>query len=205
MSTKRLIVFLTLLTLLAAGCSGTPHQIAAYPQEKTVATYPSHGSYVYNASLELDVRRPDATAERAIDLTEDYGGYLSDSQSWWADGDEQVSLLLMVPAINFEGLYADLQRLGTLTSEHVYARWDGSGDGWNVYSQISLLLRSKASHWPTVSLGSWHPLDTLHQAWNVSATLFGFLFDVLIWIMVVVGPFVLLGLGARQLYLKLRH
>jgi len=205
MSRNRLIVFLAILTLFAAGCAGAPHQIAAYPQEKTVAIYPAPGSYVYNAYLELEVRRPDSTAERSIELTQDYGGYLSDSQSWWADGDEQVSLELMVPAINFEGLYKALQRLGTVTSEHVYARWDGSGDGWSVYSQISLMLHSKSSNWPSISLGSWHPMDTLRQAWNVSTAIFGFLFDVLIWITVVAGPFVLIGLGVRKLYLKLRQ
>jgi hypothetical protein len=206
MSRNRLIVILTLLSLFAAGCAGMPRQIASYPQEKTIAVYPAvHGSYVYNAYLELEVRRPNSTAERAIELTEDYGGYLSDSQSWWTDGDEQDSLELMVPAINFEGLYEALQRLGTLTSEHVYARWDGSGDGWSVYSQISLMLRSQTSHWPSISLVSWHPVDTLRQAWEVSTSIFGFLFDLLIWVVVVVGPFVLIGLGVRKLYLKLRQ
>ena len=141
----------------------------AYPQEKTVASYPSHGSYVYDASLELEIRRPASTAERAIELTQDYGGYLSSSQSWWLDGDEQFSLELMVPAANFDGLYAELQRLGTVTREHVYGRWDGSGDGWSVYSHITLQLRSKTSDWPAISLGNWRPLDTLREAWNVSA------------------------------------
>lgn len=205
MSRNRLIVFLTLLTLFAGGCSGTPRQIAAYPQEKTVASYPSHGSYVYDASLELEVRRPASTAGRAIDVTQDYGGYLSSSQSWWLDGDEQFSLELMVPAANFDGLYAELQRLGTVTREHVYGRWDGSDDGWSVYSHITLQLRSKTSDWPAISLGNWRPLNTLQEAWNVSAAIFGFLFDLLIWVTVVVGPFVLIGLVGRKLYLKLRQ
>jgi hypothetical protein len=110
-----------------------------------------------------------------------------------------------VPAANFDGLYAELQRLGTVTSEHIYSRWDGSGDGWRVYSHITLQLCSKTSDWPSISLGSWHPLDTLRDAWGVTAAIFGFLLDLLIWVVVVAGPFVLIGLGARQLYLKLRQ
>jgi hypothetical protein len=202
---KRLVIFLTLLTLFAAGCSGAPRQIASYPQEKTVAVYPNNGSYVYDAYLEMEVRHPDVTAERAIELTQDYGGYLSNSQSWWLDGEEQFSLELMVPAANFDELYTELQRLGMVTSEHIYSRWDGSGDGWGVYSHITLQLRSKTSDWPTISLGSWRPLDTLREAWGVSAAIFSFLLDMLIWMVVVAGPFVLIGLGARKLYLKLRQ
>lgn len=205
MSRNRFILLITALTLLATGCAGAPHQIATYPQENTVAVYPSQGGYVYNASLEMEVRHPDSTAERAIQLTQDYGGYLSDSQSWWVDGEEQVSLELMVPAINFEALYAEIQRLGDVTSEHVYARWDGSGDGWSVYSQINLILHGKPTRWPSIYMGNFHPLDTLRQAWSVSMTIFGFLFDVLIWVVVVLGPFVLIGLGARKLYLKIRQ
>jgi hypothetical protein len=203
---KQSLVLLILLSLYLAACSGAPKQIATYPQEKPVAAagYPAGGSYVYDAYLELEVRRPESTAERAIDLTQDYGGYLADSQSWWVDGEQQVSLSLSVPAVNFDQLYSALQRLGTVTSEHVYGRWDGSGDGWRITSQITLLLRDSSPRWPRLSLGDWHLLDTLQQAWHVSTSLFGFLLDVLIWALVVVGPFVLIGLGVRKLYLKLK-
>jgi hypothetical protein len=201
---KRWIVPLFVLMLGAAACSGAPKQIATYPQDKPVAASGSYasGSYVYDAHIELGVHRPESSAERAIRLTEDYGGYLVDSQSWWVDGEQQVRLSLRVPAVNFDKLYNSLQRLGTVTSEHIYGRWDGSGDGWRVSSQITLLLRDNSPDWPHISLGNWHLMDTLQQAWHVSTSLFGFLLDALIWALVVVGPFVLIGLGVRKLYLK---
>ena len=204
---KQFLVLLILLNLSLAACSGAPKQIATYPQEKPVAR-PGTPPAAATSMMPTSSWRSGAPSQRprgtAIDLTQDYGGYLANSQSWWVDGEQQVSLSLSVPAVNFDKLYSALQRLGTVTSEHVYGRWDGSGDGWRTTSQITLLLRDSSPGWPRLSLGDWHLLDTLQQAWHVSTSLFGFLLDMLIWALVVVGPFILIGLGLRKLYLKLK-
>jgi Domain of unknown function (DUF4349) len=203
---NRWIVLLLALILSLAACSGAPRQIATYPQEKPLAASGQydHGSYVYDAYIELEVRNPESKAEQAIDLTQNYGGYLSNSQTWWTDGKQQVRLTLMVPVINFDKLYNALPPLGRVARENIYGRWDGNGDGWSTYSQITLLLSASSPDLPRISLGNWHPLDTLRQAWRVSTTLIGFLIDVLVWALVVIGPFVLIGLGLRKLYLKLK-
>lgn len=205
MSRNRTTILFAICVVCLAACSGSPRQIASYAQEKTVATanHPS-SSYIYDAYLEMEVRQPESSAERATELAQDYGGHLDSSQAWWVDGEQQISLELSVPAFNFDRLYAALQRLGTVNREHVYGRWDGDGDGWRIYSQITLELQQRPSAWPRISLGDWHPLDTLQEAWHVTTVLLGFLLDVLIWALVVTGPFILLGLGVRKLYKKVK-
>jgi hypothetical protein len=208
MSHNRLITCLALLSLLAASCAGTPRQIASYPKEEpvTLSTYPNlPETYTYDAYLELESHYPDSSASRAIKLTEEYGGYLVDSRSWWVDEEEHINLVLRVPAANFDKLYGELLLLGDEISEHIYGTWDGRGDGWSIYSQISLQIHPKQSVLEGISLGRWRPVDTLQKAWSVSTSIFGFLLDALIWLVVVVGPFVLIGLGIRKLVLKVRH
>ncbi|MBN2550223.1 MAG: hypothetical protein JXB15_13755 [Anaerolineales bacterium] len=51
----------------------------------------------------------------------------------------------------------------------------------------------------------WNPGRTLRSALGVFLSIFGFLADIIIWLLVVVGPFVLLGWGGMKLARRLRR
>jgi hypothetical protein len=214
MSHLRFFISILLIALFLAGCSGSamPQLIASYPsQNQAESTHPQYippSQYVYDSYIELEVSNPDRIAGRAEDLTYDHGGYLVSSQSWRTDGKKTLTLVLAVPVANFESLHDSLLQLGSVVSEHVSGEWVSTGYGsneWNIYSQITLQLRPKVVSWPDISLGGWHPLDTLENALGVSLTIFGFLINILIWVVVVMGPFVLIVWGGRWLYRRLRR
>jgi hypothetical protein len=48
----------------------------------------------------------------------------------------------------------------------------------------------------------WHAASTFAQAFSVAAAIFRFLLDAAIWIVVVIGPFVLIGWWVRKLWLR---
>ena len=50
----------------------------------------------------------------------------------------------------------------------------------------------------------WSPLRTFARAFGLFATIFTFILDLVIWLTVVVGPFILMALGARYLARRLR-
>jgi hypothetical protein len=207
MSHLRQFILILLLGLSLAACApgqATPQLIASYPSEGGSQGYSPPAQYVYDAYLELEVRNVESAAERAEELAGEYGGYLERSQSWRSDGSQHASLVLAVPAPNFEALLDRLAGLGTPLSQNISGQWVNAGSQWAVYSEITLQLHQKGPNWPSISLGDWQPLHTLQQALGVSANIFGFLLDVLIWVLVVIGPFALLAWGLRRAYQKLR-
>lgn len=205
-----LSIVLTLLFLSGCAGSATPQLIASYPGGKAPAWQPPQqipsGQVIYYGDMRLSVSDVDWAAGRAIDLASQYGGYPASSTSWSQDGREIQYLTLAVPTSNFNALHQELLELGSLESESF------SGDlvyttpgGWTSYSQIRLQLEEKA--FPRVSLPSirWRPLRTLSNAFDVSLSILGFLTDVLIWIVVVLGPFVLIGWGLWALIRRARR
>ncbi len=195
---------LACLSLAACTAQATPQLIASYPARAGSQVYtPPSDQYVYDAYLELDVRSVDTTVARATDLAEDYGGYLERSQTWSVDGKQHASLTLAVPPPYFQALYDRLAALGTPLSTTTRGQWVDVGPGWAVYSEITLQLHQKGLDWPSVSLGDWRPLRTLQLALGVTGSIFGFLLDVTIWILVVIGPFALLFWGGRALFRRL--
>ena len=207
MSRIRLFTLLVFVSLALSACApeATPQMIASYPSQGGSQEYsPPHAEYVYDGYLELEVRNIDSAAERAEALAADYGGYLEYSQSWRSDGSRHASLVLAVPPRSFEALLDRLAGLGTPLSQNITGQWVDVGRQWVVYSEITLQLHQKSPSWPSISIGDWQPLRTLQQALGVSATIFGFILDVVIWIVIVVGPFALLAWGLRRVYQKLR-
>lgn len=204
MSRPIVFVLLVFCLLAAAGCGGgalseAPLQIAAYPKVTPIAQYPGSMVVIYHTYLELRVADVERSANRAVQLANSYGGYLSASQSWYVDGRKVTSLDLVVPSVQFDNLRRALQGLGELVAE------DLSGelverryyDDAQLWSTITLTLRPSGIALPPIDTGGWNPLRTLQQAWSVSAAIFGFILNVLIWVVVVGGPFVLIGLGVR--------
>lgn len=217
MSTKKSLriymVLLSVIGLLLAGCSagGAPRRIASFPSgapqpPAEAPAYQPPGPLVYNASLVMRVWDPQAAAGRAGELAYEYGGYLVGSHSWTQAGEESVSVTLAVPPYSFDALRDELLHLGKLESESVWGERTGyAPGGLPSYSQISVEFRSRTVAWRGIHIGSWDPGRTLARALQVSVAIFGFLADILIWIVVVLGPFVLLAWAGWALVSRLRR
>ncbi len=203
MKTTKAVLALCAVLILLAACSSknTPQLIASYPSEGKPAIQPS-SQYVYDAYLELEVSNSENSASRAESLALQYGGYLVSSQSWEQDERLYITQVLAVPAAQFDLLHGALQDLGKVKNDQVSGYW--TGDGWNVYSQITVNFRPRPSAWPDFPRLGWKPGQTFSNAFQVFLTIFGFLADILIWAVVVGGPFVLMALGLRALLRKLR-
>ena len=204
------MICLVLLAACLSACTGEqPKLIGAYSssaEPKPLAELPRGTSlpgiqFSYQTWIVLEVSRVTSTAERAVDLASLHGGYLEDATSWLQDGRTHITLVLAVPASGFDGLREDLLDLGTLENEQVSSEWSHQDQGWPSYSHITLTLKPRAAAiaWPQAH---WNPGKTFQQALDVFLSIFGFLADLLIWVVVVAGPFVLIALGVRLLWRK---
>jgi len=214
---RRLIWFAaSILPLALAACSGsaTPQLIGSYPKDAgSSPTYPPPPAnllVVYNAYLELEVSNTDSASDRAIQAAYDRGGYLVSSQSWYQGERKYTTLTLAVPVAQFESTKKALLRLGTLITENTSGELVSAGSGatdWNTFSNVTVQLRSTpaALELPSQPSTGWSPMRTFEQAFGVFASIFTFLVDILIWAAVIVGPFVLMGYGARSLLRRLRR
>jgi hypothetical protein len=203
-----------LAALALAACSGsaTPQLIGAYPREAVgIATYvpPAGGAMVVSdAYLDLRVANVAAAAEQAEAWAYEYGGYVSESASWYEGDRLHVTLTLAVPVATYDTLYTAVLRLGRLEGERVRSTLSAYSDGnpWNHFSSITVHLAPEERAWrlPALPTFGWSPLVTFRAAFGVFAGIATFVIDLLIWLTVVFGPFVLLGLGLRALVRRWR-
>jgi hypothetical protein len=203
-----LLFFLSLLILIQAACSGAsqPKLIGSYPSQAYSESQPvPREQFVYDAVMEMEVRQVDSAAERSEERADDYGGYLVSRQSWTQAGEKHIQLILAVPAPNYEVLHRAILDLGTLQGERVSGEWVSSryGDDWSVYSQITVTFHPRYTARQLVHASGWNPIRTFERAWQVFLTIFGVVVDILIWVIVLVGPFILMALGLRVLVRKL--
>jgi len=211
----RKITFVVLLVCLllttASGCAGKrdggPSLIGAYPSGRDYAEYivplPEPAVIVYHAMLEMRVRSISNAFEEIKDLAHEYGGYITTAQIWYEDRDANATVVVSVPVYNFDLIYDELMRIGILESENIRGELDSypahGHDKW-VMSTITLNLSERSTlHLP--DFPDWHAANTFRQAFGVVAVIFRFLFDAVIWIVVVLGPFALIGWVTRKLWL----
>ena len=198
-----LLVALIMLALISCSTVGESRLIASHPiEEAPIVVYPIESPVgpvppvVYSASLDLKVSSVDRAVERAMGLAYENGGYLVSSQSWFQDDEKRTTLVLAVPADRFDVVRNGLLNLGSLVSEQVYGELRSYEDhAWGTFSHITLNLQPRGWSLPSVDLPELRPTRTFIQAWGVFAAIFGFLLDAVIWIVVVMGPFVLMGWG----------
>ena len=192
------------LGLAACTASGaTPQLIGAYPKTTSAPPPPN---IVYNSNLTLEVYDTASAADRVIQIAYDYGGYLTDSEMWSVGNDQYFTLTLAVPAAQFSGVREAILKLGALTNETVSGDWTYSGR-LDEYSTLTVGLRPARPSLPRpapFNLG-WNPASTFARAFGVFASIFTFLVDAVIWVTVVAGPFVLMGLGLRAVVQRLRR
>lgn len=198
-------IFLIILVVgLFVACSPSEglEQIATYPKEEPIAVYPRNPEtmVIYNATLDLEVSSVERAAERVKEIAFEQHGYLVSSQSWYQDGEKHTTIVLAVPAKQFDTTRDDLLRLGPLVGEWISSELITVGaDYGETYSQITVYLHPTDSVLANLSLPQWRPVRTFEKAWGVFVSVFGFLMDVIIWVAVVAGPFVLLGWGIKKL------
>jgi hypothetical protein len=205
MAYKRRLSYLALVCAwLITACTGAskPKLLASFPGSTPIAIYPGQISVIYNAYIELAVSDVDLAAERSIQKAYEFGGYLESSQSWYVDDRKNTTLLLAVPPYNFDLLRQSLLSLGNLVSENISGEQFPSHEHEQQYSRITLHLSPSGFALPKVDVPGWRPLQTLQSAFGVFLSIFGFLLDILIWVVVVAGPFALLGWLAWRL---MRH
>ncbi len=211
MSAKRLFLGLCVILVAAglAACSSgaTPQLIGSYPLYGTPGPN-APPSRFYNSNLDIEVSDVDYSAQRAARLAVDSGGYLVSSQSWYQDERLHTALILAVPASQFDSLRRSLIALGRLLGEQLSSQPAPYPSEWPQPTSTISVTFDAAPGWPglpTMPNLGWSPAQTFSQAFGVFAAIFTFLINVVIWISVVVGPFVLMGLGLRWLVRRMRR
>ncbi|MCL4506839.1 MAG: DUF4349 domain-containing protein [Chloroflexi bacterium] len=195
---------------LAACSSASPSQIASYPRSTPVEPtsiarepYPRGEVIPYDADIELAVGNVDVAAERATELAYQYGGYPAGSQSWFQDGQKHIQLELSVPAYRFDSLRRDLLDLGTLIADRVSNEVASPGDARGRMTHVTVHLRPAVIAFPFDA--GWNPAQTFASAFGVVASIFRVLADIAIWLVVVIGPFALIGLVVWVVVRQLRR
>ncbi len=210
MKTK-ILIFIFIAGLLSA-CSGSdlPMLIAAEMMGGgSITPFPLLTSppttVIYTTTIDLEVNQVDKANSRVREITYQQGGYVTDSKIWDQDGEKHAMLLLVVAAYRFETVRSELLRLGTVKNERLsgtlvkpdeYPQQD--------YTHILVFLHPKIRTGFEFDRFDWRPFHTLAQAWDVFLSIFGFILDVAIWLVVVLGPFALIGWGIRAFILRRR-
>lgn len=207
----KFILFGMIAWLLSA-CAGSasPKLIASQKADQPIATFPLADSppttVIYTTTIDLEVAKVDKANRRVMEITYQQGGYVSESQSWHQDDEEHIMLELVVPAYRFETVRSELLSLGTVKNERLFGKLAEPGNyPRQDYTHIIVFLHPKIYGEFLPDLLDWRPLRTLTQAWEVFLGIFGFLLDVVIWLVVVVGPFALIAWGIRRLIRQWRR
>lgn len=196
MSKKRLLwISIVFAALWISACSQVLAAERPRPAQITpIAVYPPSAGVVYQAELELLTSDVDQAASQASRWTYELAGAVESSTSWYVQQQKFIRLELSVPISNYERLRASLLTLGQVVRE------TSSGQpifppqpGGYPDSRITLQLDPAAFPPPLQQVTGWRPLQTLQRAWQVFLRIFGFLADLLIWALVVAGPFILIG------------
>jgi hypothetical protein len=195
------IISLFVLTFSVAGCSGsaTPQLIAAYPGgSQSSGSVVSPNQFIptpapCSAIIEVEVPNLEAAVGRASELAASYSAYVTSLNSWSDNRYKLTNLTIVAPQPGFNSLRSRLLELGSPLDDSLLGNPEYSS---LAYCQISLTLAQKTTGLPSIG---WDPIHTLKHALSLSVSIFGFLVDALIWIVVVLGPFVLMGLGVRAL------
>jgi len=149
----------------------------------------------------------------AAELARDYGGYVAGGdlgddghRDGGARGAGWSTLTLAVPAAQFDGAHNAVLSLGKLIREDISGKPLGGAtyqDSGSAYSYITIHFWQAARSVGRPSFG-WNPARTFEQAFGWFVSIFTVLADVIIWVVVVGGPFVLMGWGVVALWRRLR-
>lgn len=201
-----LFLVLLLLASLITSCNSAEdaEMIGSFPGQTAdhgeLDSLPIDSIIVYHAQIELRVGSISTSVDDIMDLARKFGGYTTYVYTWYQDTEEHATVIVSVPSFNYDSLYTRILRLGDLQEEIIIGELSSSAyrDRSQLeMSSITVHLTEKGFFNSTRSNG-WRPLTTFSNAAEVAGVIFRFLFDVLIWVVVIAGPFVLIGWGIRQ-------
>jgi hypothetical protein len=130
-----------------------------------------------------------------------FGGYIAARRSWTLDDQKVTQLDLAVPSGNFDALLQAVEGLGVLIHENISSQPAGPPPGnLPAYSTIMVVLRPTPAAWESLPENGWSPARTFQRALGVFLAIFSFIADIVIWLVVVVGPFALAALLALWIY-----
>ncbi len=207
--TRRLF-FITICCLLISinltACASGPKLIAVQPVNQ-IAASSFEQAYQFNAELEIEVWNVEAATEEVCQLVYNLDGYIEDSQAYHAAGWTFSRMEISVPNRHFEDLNQDLAKLGRVIHSYVITNQVKSGLGRypSNTSYLTLIIRSRQASRVQIIQPGWNPLRTLHNAIDVSINLFSFLINLAIWVLVVTGPFFLIGWLAFRAYKRMKR
>lgn len=187
------VLFLLVSVLTACSSSATPRQIANYPL--STPYYQSGLIRTHDTYLELEVSNVDKAVERVIQLAYQFNGMVIESSSWQQGRCKHATLVVVAPIARSPALRLALLQLGTLLWEQTDHRMiDLLDEGSRAYPSHTVHLMARCDILSAATQAGWRPTHTLARAWSVFVMIFRFLGDIFIWISVVIGPFVLIGL-----------
>ena len=205
----KLIMTLFLLAIAASGCGGggSPELIASYPKggDKPREITSGQVGWVSSGFLGIRVEELGSAESEIRSLASQYGAYVIDTQTWDDDDFQNRILVLTVAHSDFYRLMDKIKQVGDVESEHVTLTSKTKGGGISsqiVDSTLTVHLYSEKPFWPKINISGWRPAETLSKAFSVFLSIFGFIVDVLIWVIVVLGPFALIGFGAWKMFRK---
>ena len=193
----RLFLLIGLMAGIISGCisAAEPAQIAIFPKTTPIARYPSDITPQYNTTLEIWVSDLEHAVQEAYRLTARYNGFVKEFYNWQSKGRDIATLEIIVPSEYFDSLRLGFLSLGIVASESAVT---GRVEPLPIqpgprFSQITLQLQASRSTGMPLKPANWSPSNTFQRAFGVFMTIFGFIVDLLIWIVVVAGPFLIVG------------
>ncbi len=188
--------------VLLSGCSISPGVLLAVsaPIPTPIAVYPSPPENTRNAIIDLIVPDVELAANQAEGLTHQYRSRIVNSSAWYENHQHVLMMEILVPVDHFINLHQSLLGLGQVVADEAsYNTVPDSRINPFDIGRITLILRSdQPKIQPVFPLArqSWDPLATFKRASSVFMKIFGFLVDILIWAVVVAGPFIFIAFGA---------
>jgi len=202
---RKIVFSICILSLVSmAGCASgsTPVQIASYPKAGEPAS-PARGAIVYEAFFVLEVDDLSRAAWEIARLAYASGGYVVSDAPASPEVGGHTRIVIAVPTYRYEEARRGLLRLGDLTSERSLGQTRTTGDHASSFSRLTIELYPKRVYPYAYRPTGWDPGRTFERALAVSVAIFRFGVDALIWLLVVAGPFFLVGWGIRRLLKKL--
>jgi hypothetical protein len=202
---RKIVLSIYILSLVSlAGCApgSTPVQIASYPKGGEPSST-TRSDIVYEAFFVLEVDDLSQAAWDVSRLAYDCGGYVVSDSSTSPEVVGHTRMVIAVPTYRYEAARRGLLRIGKLTSERSLGQAPPSGSSASTFSRLTADLYPKRVYPYAYKPTGWNPGHTFEQALAVSVAIFRFGVDALIWLLVVAGPFFLVGWGIYRLVKKL--
>ncbi len=206
---SRIGCWLALVVLLLTACDGPSVQTSMIGSSvqvgsSSISTSPiaqyahpiGQAVIVQTANSELVVSQIDQVEPLASGLASKYGGTISGSQHWRQDGRAYATLMVTVPAYQFEAMHRGLVGLGELQSERISETVVVQGTG-RPFSRITVRLISSRPQFnpPEVPSGSWSHQRFFNGAVAGLGKLVITWVKTVAWLAQAMAPFILIGLG----------